>query len=51
MRGLLHQPICDILGCDYPVLQAGMGGAARAELAAAVSDAGGFGCLGMVREP
>ncbi|MDD9727727.1 nitronate monooxygenase [Roseovarius sp. SK2] len=51
MRGLLHQPICDILGCDYPVLQAGMGGVARAKLAAAVSDAGGFGCLGMVREP
>ena len=51
MRGLLHQPICGILGCDYPVLQAGMGGVARAELAAAVSDAGGFGCLGMVREP
>ncbi len=51
MRGGLHQPICDILGCDYPILQAGMGGVARAELAAAVSDAGGFGCLGMVREP
>lgn len=28
-----------------------MGGVARAELAAAVSDAGRFGCLGMVREP
>ena len=27
-----------------------MGGVARAELAAAVSQAGGFGCLGMVRE-
>ena len=51
MRGVLHQPICDILVCDNPVLQAGMGGVARAELAAAVSDAGGLGCLGMVREP
>ncbi|MGB5558264.1 MAG: nitronate monooxygenase [Paracoccaceae bacterium] len=46
----LHTPICDLLGCTYPVLQAGMGGVARSELAAAVSQAGGFGCLGMVRE-
>ena len=30
---------------------AGMGGVARSELAAAVSSAGGFGFLGMVREP
>lgn len=28
-----------------------MGGVARATLAAAVSEAGGYGCLGMVREP
>lgn len=47
----LHTPICDLLECRYPVLQAGMGGVARSELAAAVSAAGGFGCLGMVREP
>src|SRR4051794_9558383 len=40
----------DLLGCHYPILQAGMGGPARAELCAAVSDAGGYGCLGMVRE-
>ena len=46
----LHTPVCDILGCSYPILQAGMGGVARAELAAAVAVAGGFGCLGMVRE-
>lgn len=46
----LKTPICDLLGCTYPVLQAGMGGVARSELAAAVSGAGGFGCLGMVRE-
>jgi nitronate monooxygenase len=48
--GVLHTPLCDILGCSYPILQAGMGGVARSELAAAVSAAGGFGCLGMVRE-
>ncbi|QIE55088.1 nitronate monooxygenase [Pikeienuella piscinae] len=47
----LHTPICDLLGCRFPILQAGMGGVARSELAAAVSAAGGFGCLGMVREP
>src|SRR5262250_507943 len=40
----------DLLGCDYPILLAGMGGVARAELAAAVSGAGGYGYLGMVRE-
>ncbi|MEQ9607373.1 MAG: nitronate monooxygenase [Kiloniellaceae bacterium] len=47
----LSTPLCDLLGCRYPVLQAGMGGVARAELAAAVSAAGGYGFLGMVREP
>ena len=38
------------LNCRYPIISAGMGGPARSELAAAVSDAGGFGLLGMVRE-
>ena len=38
------------LGCRHPIISAGMGGPARSELAAAVSDAGGFGLLGMVRE-
>ncbi|MCM2369687.1 NAD(P)H-dependent flavin oxidoreductase [Aporhodopirellula aestuarii] len=46
----LHTPFCDLLGCRYPILQAGMGGVARAELVVAVAGAGGFGCLGMVRE-
>lgn len=46
----LYTPLTDLLGCKYPVLCAGMGGVARHELAAAVSNAGGFGCLGMVRE-
>jgi nitronate monooxygenase len=44
-------PICGLLGCDYPVVLAGMGGVARSELVATVSEAGGFGFLGMVREP
>lgn len=46
----LHTPLCDLLGCQYPILQAGMGGVARSQLAAATCAAGGFGCLGMVRE-
>lgn len=47
----LRTPLLDVLGCSVPVLLAGMGGVSRHELAAAVSNAGGFGCLGMVREP
>jgi nitronate monooxygenase len=47
----LRTPVCELLGCDVPVVLAGMGGVARSELVAAVSNAGGFGFLGMVREP
>ncbi|MGB5098627.1 MAG: DUF6306 domain-containing protein [Porticoccaceae bacterium] len=47
----LHSPVCDLLGCRYPLVLAGMGGVARAELVGAVTQAGGFGFLGMVREP
>lgn len=43
----LRTPLCDLLGCRYPILQAGMGGVARAELVSAVSCAGGYGFLGM----
>jgi len=46
----LRTPLCGLLGCDVPILQAGMGGPARHELAASVARAGGFGMLGMVRE-
>lgn len=48
--GFLRTPLCDLLGCEYPVILAGMGGVARADLAAAVANAGGFPTLGMVRE-
>ncbi|MFG5864524.1 nitronate monooxygenase [Metapseudomonas sp. CR1201] len=51
MHAALHTPLVDLLGCSVPIISAGMGGVARHELAAAVSNAGGFGCLGMVREP
>lgn len=47
---MLRTPLCDLLGCDVPVLLAGMGGVARWELAAAVARAGGYPSLGMVRE-
>ncbi|RQS67690.1 nitronate monooxygenase [Burkholderia sp. Bp8963] len=47
----LHRPVCDLLGCTWPIVLAGMGGVARAELVSAVTVAGGFGFLGMVREP
>lgn len=42
----LRTEICARLGIDYPVFQAGMGWVARADLAAAVSAAGGLGCIG-----
>ncbi|WP_058302744.1 NAD(P)H-dependent flavin oxidoreductase [Gorillibacterium timonense] len=38
--------VTELLGIRYPLLQAGMIGAARADLAAAVSMAGGLGTLG-----
>jgi len=43
----IRTPICDMLGIEHPILLAGMGGVSYAELCAAVSDAGGFGTLGM----
>lgn len=47
----LHSPLCELLGCRYPLILAGMGGVARSELVIAVTRAGAFGFLGMVREP
>jgi len=43
----LRTPICDLLEIDVPIIQAGMGGVAGPELAAAVSAAGGLGVIGM----
>jgi enoyl-[acyl-carrier protein] reductase II len=43
----LQTPICDLLGIEVPILLAGMGGVAYAEVCAAVSEAGGYGTLGM----
>ena len=47
----LRTVICDLLVVDHPVLLAGMGGVSYAEVCAAVSDAGGFGSLGMAGLP
>ncbi len=38
--------LTEILGIEHPVMLAGMGGVSYAPLVTAVSDAGGFGCLG-----
>jgi enoyl-[acyl-carrier protein] reductase II len=47
----LRTPICDLFGIEHPVFLAGMGGVAFAEVCAAVSEAGGFGTLGLVGFP
>jgi NAD(P)H-dependent flavin oxidoreductase YrpB (nitropropane dioxygenase family) len=48
---MLTTPFTTLVGCSVPVQQAGMGGVATPELAAAVADAGGLGMLGGVRLP
>jgi len=56
-RKTLHTELCDMLGIEYPILLAGMGGiageghAAQPKLAAAVSNAGGMGVLGATGLP
>ena len=44
---MLKTRLCDLLGMDHPIMNAPMGTAAGAKLAAAVSEAGGFGLIGM----
>ncbi len=43
----LRTPICDLFDIEYPVFLAGMGRVAFADVCAAVSEAGGYGTLGM----
>jgi nitronate monooxygenase len=44
---ILHTPLCDLFEIEHPLLNAPMGGGdAPAELAAAVSEAGGLGLIG-----
>jgi enoyl-[acyl-carrier protein] reductase II len=42
----MQTPLTDLLGIEHPVMLAGMGGVSYHRLVGAVSDAGGFGCLG-----
>ena len=44
-RTPLHTPLCDILGCRYPIVQTAMGWVADAQLVGATINAGGFGFL------
>jgi enoyl-[acyl-carrier protein] reductase II len=43
--------ICDLLGIEHPIIQGGMAWVATAELAAAVSEAGGLGVIGAGQMP
>jgi len=43
---MIKTPLCEMLGIQHPILQGGMAWAATAELAAAVSNAGGLGIVG-----
>jgi len=43
---MFRTTLTEILGIKYPIVQAGMGGVATADLVAAVSNAGGMGTLG-----
>ena len=43
---MIHTPICDLLGIEYPIFQGGMAWVADGKLAAAVSAGGGLGFIG-----
>ena len=45
---ILHTKLCDLLDIEYPIILAGMGTIAHAELVAAVSEAGGLGVIGAI---
>ena len=48
---MIKTSICELLGIKYPILQGGMAWVATAELAAAVSNAGGLGIIGAGNAP
>jgi NAD(P)H-dependent flavin oxidoreductase YrpB (nitropropane dioxygenase family) len=43
---ILHTPVCELLGIDVPIFQAGMARYTTPQLVAAVSNAGGLGIIG-----
>jgi len=47
----IHTKLCELLNIDYPIIQGGMAWVATAELAAAVSEAGGLGLIGAGSAP
>ncbi|NTW27905.1 MAG: enoyl-[acyl-carrier-protein] reductase FabK [Coriobacteriia bacterium] len=47
----LHTRLTELLGIEYPIIQGGMAWTATAELAAAVSNAGGIGIIGAGQMP
>ena len=46
----IKTPVCELFGIEVPIFLAGMGGVAYADVCAAVSEAGGYGTLGMAAE-
>ncbi|KAB3531421.1 enoyl-[acyl-carrier-protein] reductase FabK [Alkaliphilus serpentinus] len=48
---MFHTRICDLLNIKYPIIQGGMAWVATAELAAAVSEAGGLGIIAAGNAP
>lgn len=48
---MIRTPLCDLLGIAHPILNASMARTATGQLAAAVSNAGGFGMIGGSAEP
>lgn len=47
----IHTKLCDLLNIEYPIIQGGMAWVATAQLAAAVSEAGGLGLIGAGSAP
>jgi nitronate monooxygenase len=48
---MLKTKFCELLGIELPIVLAGMGGVSMAELAAAVSEAGGLGTIALAGLP
>jgi enoyl-[acyl-carrier protein] reductase II len=48
---MIHTTLCDQLGIRHPIIQGGMAWIATAQLAAAVSEAGGLGVIGAGNAP
>lgn len=48
---MVKTELCDLLGIKYPILQGGMAWVSDAELASAVSEAGGLGIIGCGNAP